>query len=166
MKLAKNYLLNIMFTLVLVVIFLPRGAEAQSVQRIAAIVNDEIISAYDLESRMKLVIMSTKLPDTQEVRQRISVQILRTLIDEQLQMQEAKRSRISVSKRDMRRAKSMIEQQNKLPQNSLDHVLQKDGIPLEAMEEQVRVGIAWRKLLSRKLRPRVTIGEEEIDEMP
>ena len=139
-------------------------AKSQSVQRIAAIVNDELISAYDLESRIRLVIFSTRLPNTVDTRRRISSQVLRTLIDERLQMQEAKRRNISVSRRDLQRAKETIEKQNRLPKGGLEQVMKQNGIPLESINEQLRTGIAWSKLIGRRLRPRITIGEDEIDE--
>lgn len=140
------------------------SANAQSVQRIAAIVNDELITAYDLESRIRLVIFSTRLSNTPDTRRRIRSQVLRTLIDERLQMQEAKRRNISVSRRDLQRAKETIERQNKLPKGGLDRVLEQNGIPLESINQQLRTGIAWSKLIGRRLRPRITIGEDEIDE--
>lgn len=139
-------------------------SKSQSVQRIAAIVNDELITAYDLESRIRLVIFSTRLSNTVDTRRRIRSQVLRTLIDERLQMQEAKRRNISVSRRDLQRAKETIERQNRLPKGGLERVLRQSGIPLESMDEQLRVGIAWSKLIGRRLRPRITIGEDEIDE--
>ena len=139
-------------------------AKSQSVQRIAAIVNDELITAYDLESRIRLVIFSTRLPNTVDTRRRISSQVLRTLIDERLQMQEAKRRNISVSRRDLQRAKETIEKQNRLPKGGLEQVMNQNGIPLESINEQLRTGIAWSKLIGRRLRPRITIGEDEIDE--
>lgn len=142
----------------------PAPAHAQSVQRIAAIVNDELITAYDLESRIKLVMFSTRLSDTPDTRRRIRSQVLRTLIDERLQYQEAKRRNISVSKRDIQRAKQTIEKQNKMPKGGLERILKQNGIPLDAMEAQLRTGIAWSKLVGRRLRPRITIGEDEIDE--
>ncbi len=140
------------------------SAKSQSVQRIAAIVNDELITTYDLESRVRLVVFSTRLPNTIDTRRRIISQVLRTLIDERLQMQEAKRRNISVSRRDLQRAKETIEKQNRLPKGGLEQVMKQNGIPLESINEQLRTGIAWSKLIGRRLRPRITIGEDEIDE--
>jgi len=139
-------------------------AYSQSVQRIAAIVNDELITAYDLESRIRLVMFSTRLSDTPDTRRRIRSQVLRTMVDERLQLQEAKRRNISVSKRDLRRAKQTIEKQNKMRQGELERVLTQNQIPLAAMDAQLRTGIAWSKLIGRRLRPRITIGDDEIDE--
>ena len=164
MQHSITFFLKVVITIGLIISTMPRAGLGQTEQRIAAVVNDELITAYDLEARMKLIIVSTRLPNTFETRRRISGQVLRTLIDERLKMQEAKRRNISVSNREVLRAKANIEKQNQLPKNGLDQMLQQNRVPLEAMEEQLRSAIAWSKLLSSRLRPRITIGEEEIDE--
>ena len=138
---------------------------AQAVQRIAAIVNDQVISTYDLDARMQLVLFSTRLPDTPDVRQRIQSQVLRTLIDEKLEMQEAKRRNVSVSRRDMQRAVAAVERQNGIPKGQLSAMLERNDIPRSAMMDQMRANIAWSKLLARRIRPRITIGQDEIDEV-
>src|SRR2546423_879453 len=66
----------------------PAPARPQGEMRIAAVVNDEVISAYDLAARIHMVAVSSSLPDTPEVRQKIAGQVLRSLIDEKLQLQE------------------------------------------------------------------------------
>lgn len=146
------------------VVAIAPGVSAQSVQRIAAIVNDEVISAYDLQTRMQLVLFSTRLADTPEVRQRIAPQVLRTLIDERLQLQEATRRNISVTPEDIKRAFELIEQDNKLPKGKLEGVLAENGVSKDTLESQVRANVAWSKLLGRRIRPRITIGDDEIDE--
>src|SRR5262245_5381351 len=72
----------------------PATAAPTPDMRIAAVVNDEVISVFDLTSRMKMVELSSNLPDTPETRQRIGGQVLRALVDEKLQLQEAKRQNI------------------------------------------------------------------------
>ena len=64
MQSAGQKLFRCVALAVLALVATPDDARAQSVQRIAAIVNDELITAYDLETRMKLVILSTRLPNT------------------------------------------------------------------------------------------------------
>src|SRR5690606_30469399 len=56
-------------------------------QGIAAIVNDRVISSYDLDQRVKLVLLSSGIPNTPENISRIRGQVLRSLVDEFLQMQ-------------------------------------------------------------------------------
>ena len=141
------------------------NSTAQSVQRIAAIVNDELITEYDLEARLKFVVFSTRLPNKPEVRKRIRLQVLRSLIDEKLRLQETRRRNIAVSKREIKRAKHLIERQNRLPKNTLGQFLGARNIPVETLEARLRATVAWTKLVRKRLRPRITIGEDEIDEV-
>ena len=90
MQHSITFFLKVVITIGLITSTMPRAGLGQIEQRIAAVVNDELITAYDLEARMKLIIVSTRLPNTFETRRRISGQVLRTLIDERLKMQEAK----------------------------------------------------------------------------
>lgn len=140
-------------------------AWAQGVQRIAAVVNDDVISIFDVRQRSQMVIFTSGIEDTEENRRRIAAQVLRTLIDERLQMQEAKKRSISVSKRDLSRGVAAIEQQNSMEPGQLKELLQRNGIRYQAMLDQMRAGIAWQKLVRRRLGPRVSIGDEEVAEV-
>jgi peptidyl-prolyl cis-trans isomerase SurA len=140
-------------------------ARAQQVQRIAAIVNDEVISVFDLVSRIRMVVVSTRLRDSSEVRRRLAPRVLKSLIDERLQLQEAKRRNVSVTKRDMGRAVASIEKQNKLSAGGFDVFMRRTGIDAATVRDQLKANIAWSKLVRRRLRPRVNVGEEEVDEV-
>lgn len=139
-------------------------AEAQRVQRIAAIVNDDIVSVFDLQARMRIVISSAGLHPSLQLQRRIAGQILRRLVDERLQSQEAKRRNISVTKRNMARAVAEIEKRNKVPPGGFDRFLARSGISKEAALAQIRAQIVWSKLIRRVLMPRVSVGEDEIEE--
>ncbi len=141
----------------------PSAAHAQ--QRIVAIVNDEIISAYDLEARMRLVFFSTQLSDTPAVRDRIRGQALDVLINETLQIQEARRLNIDISQDDINRAIGMMERQNNIPAGELDNLLRQSNVPKEALRAQSRANLAWYRLIDLRLRPRVVVSDEEIDEI-
>src|SRR5579862_1020565 len=99
-------------------LLLAGGALAQET-RIAAIVNDDVVSLDDLSNRMRLVMRSSGIEDTPENRQRISGQVLRSLIDEKLEMQEVKRLNVSVSKDEVDQAFHRIEQNNNMPKGAL-----------------------------------------------
>ena len=139
-------------------------AFAQRIQRIAATVNEDIVSEYDLRARMQVVVVSSGLRPTPQLRKRLSQQVLRSLIDEQLQLQEAKKRNVRVSEKDMRGRIAMLEKQNRIPAGSLDSFLKKIGIPREALMKQIRAQITWQKLVRRTILPRVSVGEDEIDE--
>lgn len=140
-------------------------ARAQDIQRIAAIVNDEVISRYDVEQRVRLVLSSSRQDDTTQARRRLRRQVLRGLIDESLQKQAAKRHSIQVNTADMKRAFSFIEKQNRVPTGGLERFLAANKIPKSALEAQLRAEISWTKLVRRRFGRNVQIGDEEIDEV-
>ena len=140
-------------------------ATAQQVQRIAAIVNDEVVSGFDVEQRIDMVIRSTRLRNTPETRRRLRQQVLRGLIDETLQLQAAQRNNISVSEADLQRAYGVLERQNRLEAGRLPEFLRANGLSQEALARQLRAEIAWSKLVRRRLQPSVSIGEDEVNEV-
>lgn len=141
------------------------GAASGSVtnqDRIAAVVNENVITTSDIEARMKLAFLSSGLPDTPDVREHILPQILRGLIDEQLQTQEAKRLDVSVSKEEIDKALEAIGRDNHIP-GDMRMFLQEKGASPQALEDQIRAGLAWNKVIQRELRSRVDVGDDEIE---
>lgn len=140
-------------------------ASAQSIQRIAAVVNDEIISVRDLANRTRLVVAISKLPNTQQTFRRLRPQVLRSLIDEQLQLQEAKRLSISISDRDIDVGKDLMENRFRVRKGSFDSFLSTNRIDSSSAIIQIRASIAWSKLVNRRFANTAEVSEEEIDEV-
>ncbi len=142
----------------------PASAQ-QDMQRIAAVVNDDIISFFDLNARIHFTIASTNTRDTPENRKRLQQQVLRGLIDEKLQKQEAAKNSIKITEQDINRAMADLEKQNNMPVGGLDSYMQSNDVPKSTLTAQVEAGLAWQKLVQRKVRSRVDIGDDEVDEM-
>lgn len=145
--------------------FTAADAMAQDLQRIAAVVNDKIISVRDLENRTDLVVKFSKLPNTQQTHSRLHPQILRLLIQEQLQLQEAERLGIIVSNRDLDIGKRLMETRFRVPKGSLDQFFNTNGIDVESALAQIRASIAWSKLVQRRFANISGVSKEEIDEV-
>ena len=79
----------------LLVMFLNLGTASAQTLGIAAVVNDEVISLYDLNSRLSLLIVSANQKDSAALRKRLSGQVLNRLIDEKLKMQQARKLGVS-----------------------------------------------------------------------
>ncbi|MGE3932416.1 MAG: peptidylprolyl isomerase [Rhodospirillaceae bacterium] len=141
------------------------GGVAQDALRIAAVVNDEVVSIYDLESRLRFVIATSGVPDTMEARRRLAPEVLRGLIDERLQLQEAKKRNIAVSDKEIEEAIRNVERQNGMPAGGLEQFLLARGLQQDTMEQQIRAAIAWGKLISQLYRSRLSVGNDEIEEM-
>ncbi len=132
--------------------------------RIAAVVNDEVISVFDLVSRMRLVMISSNIPDTPETRQRIGPQVLRSLIDEKLELQEAKKQNISATDNELNNGLEQIEKQNNMKPGQLNEFLKARGIDRGSLVNQLTAGIVWAKLVRRLAAQTTEISDEEIDD--
>jgi len=150
---------------ILALILAVAPARAQNVLGIAAVVNDEIISVYDLKSRLSLVLATSRLEDRPEIRERMAQQVLRDMIDDQLKLQEAKKVGIKITERDIERALASIEKQNKMPKGGLKDFLSNIGIDRSVMVEQIEAEIAWVKVVRRQKGAAIKIGEDEIEEV-
>ena len=140
------------------------AANAQEVDRIAAVVNEEIISIHDLEARVKLALFMSGFPDNLDNRRRAVPQVLRKMVDERLQIQEATRVKVAVTAEEINRSFRGVEQQNRMPPGGLLAALTKAGVDPDAARDQVRADLSWLKVTSRVLQPSIKVGEEEITE--
>lgn len=142
----------------------PPAAGHAPEMRIAAVVNNEVVSVFDLVSRMQMVMLSSNIPDTPELRERMGQQVLRSLIDERLQIQEAKRQNVSVTDSDIEKALQRIAQQNNFSTEQLLQLLKSRGIGRGALVDQVTATLVWAKLVRRQAAQTIDISDEEIDE--
>ncbi|MHA1600168.1 MAG: peptidylprolyl isomerase [Alphaproteobacteria bacterium] len=140
-------------------------SHAQELLRAAAVVNDEIISMLDLNMRVRLAILATGQQNTAEARQRIVPQVIRGLIDERLQSQEAERLAISVPDEQLDGAIDRLASRNKMTRETFLGTVEQQGILRESLLEQIRAQLVWRTLIARRLRPSVHVSEEEIQEI-
>ena len=141
----------------------PPSAQAPEM-RIAAVVNDEVISVFDVVTRMRMIMISSGMPDSPETRSRIGAQVLRQLIDERLELQEAKRQNVVATDNEMTAATQQIEKQNNLRSGQLGEILQSRGIDKSTLTDQITASIVWAKLVRRLASQTVEITEEEVEE--
>jgi len=139
-------------------------ALGQGSQSIVAVVNDDVISRFDLDSRIKLVVFSSRLPNNQQAYQRLRGQVLTALIKERLRLQEAKRRRVAVSRKQISQAIQTIEQRNKLPAGGLFKQFKQNNIDTVSYERQLEAEIAWREIIRRSIQRSGAISPEALDD--
>jgi len=148
---------------VLAVLMADNRAIAQGGLRIAAIVNDDVISIHDLENRLALTMVTSNLEDRPEIRQRVAPQILRALIDDRLKVQEARRLNVVVTKREIDDALDRIARQVNMPPREIPQFLSSKGAKMSTLIDQIEAEIGWLKTINRLEGSRIQIGEDEID---
>jgi peptidyl-prolyl cis-trans isomerase SurA len=131
--------------------------------RIAAVVNDEVISVFDLVSRIRMVMLSSNIPDTPDARKKIETEVLRSLVDERLELQEAKKQNVVATDDEINNALSKIEKQNNMQPGQLSEFFKSHGIDRNSLLNQVKASIVWAKLVRRKAAETVEISDDEVD---
>jgi peptidyl-prolyl cis-trans isomerase SurA len=138
---------------------------AQGVERIAAVVNEDAISSSDVVSRLKLLLFSSGLQATQENQSRLLPQVLRSLIDETLQLQEVARFNIVVEEAEVEAAVADIARRNNLSPEQLRQLFARNDIPLSTLERQLEAGIGWQRLIRGRYGRNVDVSEQDIDDV-
>jgi peptidyl-prolyl cis-trans isomerase SurA len=134
------------------------------VDRIVAVVNDEVITLRELESRLaqverQLRQQGTPLPPS-DVLQR---QLLERMIVDRAQLQFARETSLRVDDAQLERALSRVAESNKLSLTDFRAALERDGIAWERFREEVRNEILIGRLREREVDTRVVVSEGEID---
>lgn len=130
---------------------------------IAAVVNEDAITARDVDDRIKLILASSGLPNTQEFRNRATGQVLNSLIEERLMMQEASRNKISVSDEEIESGFAEIATQNKFSADEFKAIMTRSGIPHKTLMQQVEAQLSWTKYIQKVLRERVDVKDSDVD---
>ena len=131
---------------------------------IAAVVNEDLITVYDLAQRISLVIAFSNLPDTVQTRQRIAPSALRKLISEKIRMQEAKRLEIKIDDNEIDKRVAEIERGNGLPPGGLEKFFQSRNIDMETLRMQIRSDLTWIDVVNRLFRGLVSVSDREVDD--
>jgi peptidyl-prolyl cis-trans isomerase SurA len=132
--------------------------------RIVAVVNGDVISNADVDNRARLFALSTGLPVTQDVLDRLRQQITRQLVDERLRMQEVQRRHIVIPDKAIAGAIHDIEAHNGLAAGALRQKLAADGVSQRTLIDQIRTQLGWTQVLREQLGDQVTITDAEVTE--
>ncbi len=140
-------------------------AAAQEVQSIAALVNDKVISAYDLEQRVRLVIATSGLTPTPEAVERVREQVLRTLVDEELQLQEAASVEFQVPKEEIDLSIARLAQRNGMTRTQILEILAEAGVQEQTLRRQIESNIAWDEITQGRFSSRISVTEDDINQV-
>ncbi len=157
-------LLTVSFMLLVLVGTGQSPALAQVAEGVAAVVNDEVISTFDVRQRMRMIISSSRVKPDEKTLARIQQQALRGLIDERLQLQESQKFDIKVDQSEIDQAITRIARQNNVTLEDVKNDLRKSGISPSTLESQIRSEIAWQILVNGRYSQRVRVSNNQIAE--
>ncbi len=134
------------------------------VEAVAAVVNDTVITTFDVRQRMKLMLISAGGQIPPEAYPQLQQQALRDLVEEKLKLQEAKKFELEVTDAEISSEIGMIATQSNMSPAELEESLAQDGISMNALKEQIEATIAWPQLVQGRFRDRVRVNEDEVED--
>jgi peptidyl-prolyl cis-trans isomerase SurA len=155
---------------ILIVLFfiVPVCLGAQVVDRIAAIVNGEMICLSELEKLSALIAREVEKsnPGMNEAERTKVVQekVLDQLISQKLLDQEAKRLKIEVSKKEIEQAIEEVQKRNAFSRRELVAILKNEGFTMETYREQIARDMKKGRLIEYEIRSKINITDDEIKE--
>ncbi len=132
--------------------------------RIVAVVNNEVITYNDLNDRLNSVVkqlqkQGTSLP-AQDVLQK---QLLEQMINTQVQLQEAKETGIRVDDGTLDKTLQRIADENNVSMTEFRRLLEQDGIGWAKFREEIRGEVMMSRLQEREIEGNVAVTEAEVD---
>ncbi|HWA90188.1 MAG TPA: peptidylprolyl isomerase [Rhizomicrobium sp.] len=131
---------------------------------VAAVINDQIVSEYDLTQRVALVISTSGMKQTAENRKKMRPQVLEQLKTEKLELIEAQRKNITVSPTEVDKEIEGILTDNKLTLDQLKQILGRSSVAMETLRAQIAVQIAWQKAIEDEYGDRINITQQDVDD--
>ena len=142
------------------------GKATQGTRRATAIVNGDIITGTDVDQRLALIITANGGKVAEDELERLHQQVLRNLIDETLQIQEAKTAEITIDDTEIDDTYNRVATDNfhQTPK-ALDAYLAKIGSSPASLKRQIRGELSWQRVLRRNVQPFVNVSQEEVKEL-
>jgi peptidyl-prolyl cis-trans isomerase SurA len=153
--------------LVALFLVLPLVASAEMVSGIAALVNDEPITTYDLakeEEAMKSGMGDTSSLATAAARAQLRQAALDALVNKKLIEQKVKELDIRVSDEEVRQAIEDVKKTNNITEENLVAALAARGISFDAYKAQLKDQLERLRLISLEVRSKIQVSEKEIQD--
>ena len=149
-------------------------AEAQSQppqglsESVAAIVNDDIISTFDMAQRMRLLIATSGIQPTQQNLPQFQREALSGLVDERLQLQELRRvereqkMEIVPTDEEVDEQLTQMARENNANLEQFTNALAAQGIGISTLREQIRAQSGWQRWVRGRFGSRLRIGDDQV----
>lgn len=138
------------------------GKRDPNIRRATALVNGEVITGTDVDQRLALVVLANGGEASPEETDRLRLQVLRNLIDETLQIQEAAAKDIKVSAAELNDNYARVAANFKYSPEAFGKYLASQGSSERSIKRQIEGEVAWNRLLRREVQPFVNVSEEEV----
>lgn len=140
----------------------PARAQSEDTLKIAAVVDDQIISEYDVIQRLRLIVATTGLRVTKETLPQIRPQVVNQLVDEKLQMAEANKQNVSAQEGEVEERIDQIARATNRNKQEILSILTANNIDVTTLITQIQAQIMWEKLVVRRFFAQSSVSEEDV----
>ena len=140
---------RLLFLLFFSLLFAVTPASAKVLSKIAAIVNDDIITTYQLDQAVIVDLTQNSNKNQLDITQfeQMKMQTLNRLIDEMLMKQQIKKLNLQVSDEEVNNAIADVERKNGLTHEALEQALKSQGVTMLQYHEKVKGEILHLSLI-------------------
>lgn len=131
--------------------------------RIKAIIDDSIITSYDVEQRKKLSSSLLKHSNINMPDDLIEKNVFQEMIDDKIKIAEARKYNIIATPDEIESAKSRMAQLLKLGPNGYEDILKESGVSQDVLNEQIKADIIWSKFVMQVLRSYIKVQDSEVE---
>ena len=136
---------------------------AQETQAISVIVNDEVISRYDVNQRVRLILVTSGIPPTEENLKRIETQSVKALINERIQLQEASKLEVPESQEEIQLMLDRIARGNQTTSEGIIENITSQGVKVDTLISQIKSELLWNKIVRGRFGSYINISDDEIN---
>jgi len=141
-------------------------ARAELVDRVAAVVNNDIITLSEVEKRaapeLARVSQETTGPERAQKRAQALKRTLDTLIDEKLVDNELKELKVTIGDKEVDAAIEEVKKSYNLNDDQLQQAVGREGFTIAEYRETMRKQIGRYKLISEKVRKNVKVSDADV----
>jgi len=142
----------------------PPASRIVLLDRIVAVVNDQVITRRDLDERVTALLTQLRQQGTPlPPRDVLEKQVLERMIFNQVQLQYAKETGLRIDDATLEKTLSRIAEDSKLSTAQMRAALEKDGISFAKFREDIRDEITMSRLREREVDNKITIPDSEIE---
>jgi peptidyl-prolyl cis-trans isomerase SurA len=138
------------------------GQTEPGVRKATAIVNGDVITGSDVDQRAALLIVTNQIQLPPDEVERFRAQVLRNLIDESLQIQEAARQDMTVEDREVDQYFQRFASNARQAPAAFITYLRSIGASERTLKRQIRGELSWQRIQRRNIEPFVNVAEEEV----
>ncbi len=132
-------------------------------EAVAATVNDEMISTFDVRQRVRLMVLMSGNRIPESAFPQLQEQALKDLVEEKLKLQEAERLEFEIDPADIEDELTRLAASSGLTMEDLVAELEKQGIAIETLADKFKADLTWQRIVSGRFGPRVRVTDQQIE---